>query len=72
MPMIYLTNQKKSNMLPNPYHRHLFYEGEWKDGKKHGYGLYKYYDGTIYEGEWKDGKKHGEGTYYNPFGNTYL
>lgn len=38
-----------------------FYEGEWKDGKKHGYGLYKYYDGTIYEGEWKDGQHHGQG-----------
>ena len=38
-----------------------FYDGKWKDGKQHGHGTYKYYDGTTYEGEWKDGKQHGQG-----------
>ena len=38
------------------------YEGEFKDGKKHGQGTYKYKDGMIYVGEWKKGKKHGQGT----------
>ena len=35
------------------------YEGQWKDGKKHGRrGKIKYADGSRYDGQWKDGKKH--------------
>ena len=30
------------------------YEGEWKDGKRHGRGTEKYADGNVYEGEYKD------------------
>jgi hypothetical protein len=29
-----------------------YYQGEYKEGKKHGVGTYKWPDGTIYEGEW--------------------
>lgn len=32
------------------------YEGEWLDGKMHGYGKYYYGDGGMYEGDWVDGK----------------
>ena len=38
------------------------YEGEVKDGLKHGYGIMKYLSGNVYEGEWKDDKKNGKGT----------
>lgn len=38
------------------------YYGNWKKGKKSGYGLYIYEDGTIYEGEWKNDEKCGMGT----------
>ncbi|KAF7667558.1 hypothetical protein LDENG_00057720 [Lucifuga dentata] len=46
------------------------YDGEWKIGKRDGYGTYsvllpqtnKYT--RRYCGEWKDGKKHGYGTYF--------
>jgi len=42
------------------------YEGDWKNGKKHGDGLliridYKDEEYYRYDGEWKNGKKHGEG-----------
>ena len=37
------------------------YQGTWKDGKEHGYGICKV-DGCTYEGEWKNGLPHGEGT----------
>ena len=37
------------------------YQGTWKDGKEHGYGICKD-NGSTYEGEWKDGLPHGEGT----------
>ncbi len=31
------------------------YNGEYKDGIRHGQGVYKWADGKIYEGEWRDG-----------------
>ena len=43
------------------------YEGEWKDGLRHGKGIYiwghSYDDGWPYKynGEWKDGKQNGNG-----------
>ena len=44
------------------------YEGDWKDGKKHGDGSlirinHKGEERYKYEGEWKDGKKYGSGTF---------
>lgn len=45
------------------------YEGDWSDGKMHGYGKYLYADGGVYEGEWVDGKMHGRGIYTFPNGN---
>ncbi|CAJ1372237.1 unnamed protein product [Effrenium voratum] len=39
------------------------YEGQWKDGLKHGKGRFIYPDGDVYDGEWSDGKAHGHGTY---------
>ena len=44
------------------------YEGEEKDGKRHGIGRYYHTDGAIYEGEWKDDLIHGIGRYYYPDG----
>ena len=39
------------------------YEGEFKDGKRHGQGILKDSAGKIiYEGEWKDDKPDGKGT----------
>ena len=40
------------------------YEGEWKDGQRHGQkGRMKYSSGEVYEGEWKDDQRHGQGKY---------
>ena len=42
------------------------YKGNFKDGKKHGHGTYKYLKNDIrYEGEYRDGLKCGPGTIYN-------
>ena len=40
------------------------YEGELRDGKANGRGLYTYASGNRYEGEWRDGKPNGSGTLY--------
>ena len=38
------------------------YVGQYKDGEKHGKGIYTWSDGGFYSGDWKDGKEHGKGT----------
>lgn len=37
------------------------YEGEWKDDKANGIGIYIHVNGAKYEGEWLNDKQHGEG-----------
>ena len=38
------------------------YEGDLKEGKRHGQGTMTYADGGNYVGEWEDGEKSGSGT----------
>jgi hypothetical protein len=35
------------------------YEGGWKDGRAHGYGIFYWANGDRYEGGWKGGYQHG-------------
>jgi hypothetical protein len=37
------------------------YEGEWRDGKMHGRGIYSWRNGHVFEGDWRNGKMHGRG-----------
>jgi hypothetical protein len=37
------------------------YDGEWKEGKKHGKGKCQYADRGDYIGSWENGKRHGKG-----------
>ena len=37
------------------------YEGEWKDGERHGQGTYDDNAGSVYIGEWKYDQKNGQG-----------
>ena len=39
------------------------YQGEWKEGKKHGKGKLKMPSGCIFDGDWIEGLLHGQGTY---------
>lgn len=40
------------------------YDGQWKNGQKHGEGTHRYRNGDVYKGPWQNGKRHGEkGTY---------
>jgi hypothetical protein len=47
------------------------YEGEWKDGKLSGQGVYTWADGRRYEGEYKDGDRSGRGVQWLPDERTY-
>jgi hypothetical protein len=39
------------------------YDGQWKEGKKHGQGILRIGNGDSYEGQWEDDEMHGQGVY---------
>lgn len=47
------------------------YEGDYRDGFRHGRGIYQYKNSARYEGEWKRGLKHGFGKLNYPDGSWY-
>jgi hypothetical protein len=48
------------------------YEGEFKNGLFHGWGIYTYRNGDRYEGEFRDDMKNGRGTYQYRNGDKYI
>ena len=44
------------------------YEGEWKNNKYHGYGMYFLRGQCRYDGLWENGKRNGDGVAYNEKG----
>ena len=57
--------------LYRSYDNFLLYDGDWRDGERHGRGTSYLADGSYYEGEYKDGKAHGQGVFYHANGNRY-
>ncbi len=47
------------------------YEGELRDGVRHGTGRMEWVDGTVYEGDFREGKIHGNGKMSVPDGEVY-
>ena len=47
------------------------YEGDFKDNKRGGKGVYYFADGDKYDGDWKDDKKDGKGVFYFADGDKY-
>lgn len=47
------------------------YDGEWRDGKMDGSGVYLFSDGFTYEGRFKEGQPDGQGVAYYPDGQRY-
>jgi len=47
------------------------YEGEVKNGKADGVGIFTFSDGSTYEGKVKKNKIHGKGKYTDSNGNVY-
>jgi len=45
--------------------------GEWKKGKKHGFGLQNFATGDSYEGDWADGKFQDRGKYTYANGDVF-
>jgi hypothetical protein len=47
------------------------YDGQWKDGKKHGTGLFLLGNGTVYTGEFESDMYNGHGTLRTAGGDVY-
>ena len=47
------------------YHNDDSFEGQWKAGKKDGYGTYTRADGTVEVGSYSDGKDAGDGVLWS-------
>ena len=58
-----VNNNSNNNNNDNKYFRNR-YIGQYKDGKRNGYGKMFYNNGCIYEGYWKNNNKDGFGIYY--------
>ena len=43
----------------------FFYEGEWLENQKHGFGKFRFSDGSLYEGMFANNLKEGQGTFGN-------
>jgi len=63
-------SKKKDVIFTSP--RGGKYEGEYKDGKRHGQGKLTYPDGRKFVGEWKDGEPIGQGTFTWSNGDKYV
>ncbi|KAF4670105.1 phosphatidylinositol-4-phosphate 5-kinase-like protein 1 [Perkinsus chesapeaki] len=37
------------------------YDGQWRNGLKHGQGRMEFRDGVVYEGQWREDLRHGQG-----------
>jgi hypothetical protein len=48
------------------------YAGEYKDGKRNGFGTYTYANGGKYVGEFKNNKFNGQGTWTHSSGDKYV
>lgn len=53
------------------YSKGEYYEGELKNGKFHGYGIFSVKKGTCYEGTWVDGEMSGAGKIVYEIGEEY-
>lgn len=49
----------------------IYFDGNYSDGEKEGYGVETYLDGIAYKGMWKNGKKNGEGIVIYPDNRSF-
>ena len=64
-------NFEGKGILYYNYKAKTYYEGEFKDNKRNGYGKYYFKNNKKYEGEFKDDEYDGEGTIYYDNGSYY-
>lgn len=60
------SENKKVETVRKKYEDGSFYEGEWKNNKRNGYGICKYSNGILYKGYWKNDKRDSVGVAIYP------
>ena len=65
------TEDYKATILLNDPVIDCLYEGEYKDGKKHGRGQFLWADGSTYTGDFYENNIHGMGVYTWSDGRKY-
>ena len=64
------TTKNKKNVIY--FENGCIYEGDWHEThKRHGYGTYKWKDGSEYTGNWSNNKAHGYGKLVHIDGDIY-
>lgn len=53
------------------YSNDEYYEGQFKNGMREGFGSRVWSNGTVYEGNWKADQRHGEGKLFFKDGSYY-
>ena len=48
------------------------YEGDWREDKKEGNGIYQFIKRSKYKGQWKNDKRDGNGTFTWKDGDKYI
>ncbi|KAJ6729943.1 PHOSPHATIDYLINOSITOL-4-PHOSPHATE 5-KINASE RELATED [Salix viminalis] len=48
------------------------YRGQYRQGLRHGFGVYRFYTGDVYAGEWSNGQSHGCGIHTCEEGSRYV
>ena len=66
-----LNNDINNNISIQNYFSGERYEGELKNGKREGRGVFYFKDRSRYEGDWKNGVKEGKGIIYFNSGSRY-
>jgi len=59
---IFVLHQPHGNGTFVEQNKYFVYQGEWKNGFRHGKGCQTFFDGSNYVGQWKKGLRHGYGT----------
>ena len=60
---IYVDNVEDA-IIEKYYDNGTYYQGEFKNGMRNGYGIFIYLDKSRYEGEWKNDMRQGKGKLY--------
>lgn len=69
---IFYFKNKKYKKQKIKLKKNFRYVGEWKNGFRHGYGVFFYSNGAKYEGIWDQNYKHGFGIFTFHDGSQYI
>lgn len=57
----------------NGYERNIdgLFIGNFKNGLRSGFGVFRWNNGEVFEGNWENGMKSGQGVWRSPKGDSY-